>query len=111
MSIGRIATFLDVYIERDLAEGTLSEAAALELIDQLVIKLRLVRFARTPDYNELFSGDLSWVTESLGGMGLDGRTLVTKNCFRFLQTLHNLGPAPAPNLTVLWSEQLPDGFK
>jgi len=111
MSLGRIATFLDIYIERDFAEGTLSEAAAQELIDQLVIKLRLVRFARTPDYNELFSGDPTWVTESLGGMGLDGRTLVTKNCFRFLQTLHNLGPAPEPNLTILWSERLPDGFK
>jgi formate C-acetyltransferase len=111
MSIGRIATFLDIYFERDFAEGTLSESAAQELIDQLVLKLRLVRFARTPEYNELFSGDPTWVTESLGGMGLDGRTLVTKNCFRFLQTLHNLGAAPEPNLTILWSERLPDGFK
>jgi formate C-acetyltransferase len=111
MSIGRIATFLDIYFERDLIEGTITEAAAQELIDQLVLKLRLVRFARTHEYNELFSGDPTWVTESLGGMGQDGRTLVTKNCFRFLQTLHNLGPAPEPNLTVLWSERLPEGFK
>jgi formate C-acetyltransferase len=111
MSIGRIATFLDIYIERDLVEGAITESVAQELIDQLVLKLRLVRFARTPEYNELFSGDPTWVTESLGGMGLDGRTLVTKNCFRFLQTLHNLGPAPEPNLTVLWSERLPEGFK
>ncbi len=111
MSIGRIATFLDIYIERDLADGVLTESAAQELIDQLVLKLRLVRFARTQEYNELFSGDPTWVTESLGGMGLDGRTLVTKNCFRFLQTLHNLGAAPEPNLTILWSERLPEGFK
>ncbi|MDF3058222.1 MAG: pflB [Rariglobus sp.] len=111
MSIGRIATFLDIYIERDLAEGVLTESAAQELIDQLVLKLRLVRFARTPEYNELFSGDPTWVTESLGGMGVDGRTLVTKSCFRFLQTLHNLGAAPEPNLTVLWAERLPQGFK
>ncbi len=111
MSVGRIATFLDVYIARDLVEGTLDEAGAQELIDQLVLKLRLVRFARTPEYNELFSGDPTWVTESLGGMGLDGRTLVTKSCFRFLQTLHNLGAAPEPNLTVLWSERLPESFK
>jgi formate C-acetyltransferase len=111
MSIGRIATFLDIYIERDLAEGVLAESAAQELIDHLVLKLRLVRFARTQDYNELFSGDPTWVTESLGGMGVDGRTLVTKNCFRFLQTLHNLGAAPEPNLTILWSERLSPGFK
>ncbi len=111
MSLGRVATFLDIYIERDFAEGTLDEMTAQELVDQLVMKLRLVRFARTPDYNQLFSGDPTWVTESLGGMGVDGRTLVTRNSFRFLQTLHNLGPAPEPNLTVLWSEKLPDGFK
>jgi len=111
MSLGRISTFLDIFIERDFAEGTLDEVAAQELIDQLVLKLRLVRFARTPDYNQLFSGDPTWVTESLGGMGIDGRTLVTRTSFRFLQTLHNLGPAPEPNLTVLWSEKMPDGFK
>lgn len=111
MSLGRVASFLDIYMERDFAEGTLDEMAAQELVDQLVLKLRLVRFARTPDYNQLFSGDPTWVTESLGGMGLDGRTLVTRTSFRFLQTLHNLGPAPEPNLTVLWSEKLPDGFK
>ncbi len=111
VSLGRISTFLDVYFERDFAEGTLTEPEAQELIDHLVMKLRMVRFIRTPDYDALFSGDPTWVTESLGGMGEDGRTLVTKNSFRFLHTLSNLGPAPEPNLTVLWGERLPDGFK
>lgn len=111
MSLGRVSSFLDVYINRDLADGTLNESQAQELIDQFVIKLRMVRFLRTPEYDQLFSGDPTWVTECLGGMALDGRTLVTKSNFRMLNTLHNLGPAPEPNLTVLWSEQLPDGFK
>ncbi len=111
MSLGRVSSFLDVYIERDLADGTLTESEAQELIDQFVVKLRLVRFLRTPEYDQLFSGDPTWVTECLGGMALDGRTLVTKSNFRMLNTLNNLGPAPEPNLTVLWSEQLPEGFK
>ncbi|GAE25177.1 pyruvate formate-lyase [Halalkalibacter wakoensis JCM 9140] len=111
MSLGRVSTFLDIYIERDLQEGTLTEIEAQELVDHFVMKLRLVKFARTPDYNELFSGDPTWVTESIGGVGVDGRPLVTKNSFRFLRTLDNLGPAPEPNLTVLWSNQLPKGFK
>ena len=111
MSIGRNSTFLDIYIERDLREGKLTEEEAQELIDHFVMKLRVVKFMRIKEYNELFSGDPTWVTESIGGMGVDGRTLVTKNSFRILHTLKNLGPAPEPNLTVLWSRRLPEGFK
>ena len=111
MSLGRVSTFLDIYCQRDLDNGDVTEAQIQELIDHFVMKLRMVRFLRHPAYNELFSGDPTWVTESIGGMGEDGRTLVTKNSFRFLNTLYNLGPAPEPNLTVLWSEKLPVGFK
>ncbi|MFC4388105.1 formate C-acetyltransferase [Gracilibacillus marinus] len=111
MSLGRVSTFLDIYMERDIRAGVLTEEEAQELVDHFVMKLRLVKFSRTPDYNELFSGDPTWVTESIGGIALDGRPLVTKNSFRFLHTLENLGPAPEPNLTVLWSTQLPAGFK
>ena len=111
MSIGRTSTFLDIYAERDLKKGTYTESKIQEFIDHFVMKLRMVRFLRIPEYNELFSGDPAWVTESLGGMGIDGRTLVTKNTFRVLHTLVNLGPSPEPNLTVLWSTHLPEAFK
>ena len=111
MSLGRVSTFLDIYFERDLAEGTLCEVQAQEIMDDFVIKLRLARHLRTPSYNTLFGGDPMWITESVGGMGEDGRPLVTKNCFRMLHTLYNLGPAPEPNLTVLWSEALPENWK
>ncbi len=111
MSLGRTSTFLDIYIERDLKEGIITESEAQEMIDHFIMKLRLVRFARTPEYNELFSGDPTWVTESIGGVGVDGRPLVTKNSFRYLHTLENLGTAPEPNMTVLWSTRLPSGFK
>ncbi|WP_025692332.1 formate C-acetyltransferase [Paenibacillus zanthoxyli] len=111
MSLGRVSSFLDIYVQRDVEEGTLTEEQAQELVDHFVMKLRIVKFLRTPEYNDLFSGDPTWVTESIGGMSVDGRTRVTKNSFRFLHTLYNLGPAPEPNLTVLWSEKLPEGFK
>lgn len=111
MSLGRTSTFLDIYVQRDLEDGTLTEEQAQELVDHFVMKLRLVKFARTPEYNALFSGDPTWVTESIAGVGEDGRPLVTKNSFRFLHTLVNLGPAPEPNLTVLWSTRLPENFK
>ncbi len=111
MSLGRVSTFLDIYIERDLEQGLISESQAQEMVDHFVMKLRMVRFLRAPEYNQLFSGDPTWVTECLGGVGLDGRPLVTRTNFRFLHTLYNLGPAPEPNLTVLWSENLPINFK
>jgi len=111
MSLGRTSTFLDIYFERDLTAGTITEEQAQEIIDDFVIKLRIVRFLRTPEYDELFAGDPTWVTESIGGMGDDGRTLVTKTSFRYLQTLYNLGPAPEPNLTIWYSPRLPDGFR
>jgi formate C-acetyltransferase len=111
MSLGRTATFLDIYIERDFKEGILTEVEAQELIDHFIMKLRMIRFARTPEYNELFTGDPTWVTESLAGMNYDGRSWVTKNTFRYLQTLYNLGTSAEPNLTVLWSDELPDNFK
>lgn len=111
MSLGRTSTFLDIYIERDLKDGIITEVEAQEMIDHFIMKLRLVKFARTPEYNELFSGDPTWVTESIGGVGIDGRPLVTKNSFRYLRTLENLGTAPEPNLTVLWSKRLPRHFK
>ncbi|MBU2614050.1 MAG: formate acetyltransferase, partial [Elusimicrobia bacterium] len=111
MSLGRVSTFLDIYFERDLAENTLSETNVQELVDDFVIKLRMARQLRTPEYNELFAGDPLWITEAVGGMGEDGRTLVTKSSFRFLQTLYNLGPSPEPNLTILWSADVPEDFK
>ncbi|MGD1829965.1 MAG: formate C-acetyltransferase [Spirochaetaceae bacterium] len=111
MSIGRVSSFIDIYMERDFANGTLTESEAQELMDQFVMKLRMVRFLRTPEYDALFSGDPTWVTEAIGGMGVDGRTLVTKNSFRMLHTLVNLGPAPEPNMTVLWTPRLPLGFR
>src|SRR6202008_1332125 len=111
MSLGRTSTFLDIYFQRDLKSGALTEEEAQEIIDDFVIKLRIVRFLRTPEYDELFAGDPTWITESIAGMGDDGRSLVTKTSFRFLQTLYNLGPAPEPNLTVWYSPRLPDNFR
>ncbi|HTL31299.1 MAG TPA: pyruvate formate lyase family protein, partial [Tepidisphaeraceae bacterium] len=111
MSLGRVSTFLDVYFQRDLAAGAITESQAQEMIDDFVIKLRIVRFLRTPEYDELFAGDPTWVTESIAGMGDDGRPLVTRTSFRFLQTLYNLGPGPEPNLTIWYSPRLPEGFR
>ena len=111
MSLGRTSTFLDIFIEKDLNEGKITESEAQEMIDQFIMKLRIIRFLRTPEYNELFSGDPTWITESIGGMGIDGRTLGTKNSFRYLHTLYNLGHAPEPNMTVLWSNSLPENWK
>ncbi|MDF5425964.1 pyruvate formate lyase family protein, partial [Vibrio parahaemolyticus] len=111
MSLGRTSTFLDVYLERDIANDLIDESQAQEMIDHFIMKLRMVRFLRTPEYDSLFSGDPIWATEAMAGMGVDGRTLVSKTTFRYLHTLHTMGPAPEPNMTILWSEQLPEAFK